>query len=377
MIKIKKQKVKMIGVKTKLIILGLLITITMSSCKKIEEEDRTIFLQDEKKDIFDYTYVQLGDVVLSHEIPCQYIQSVSKNYKFAIKNLIIKNVYVTTGDIVKKGQLLAELENDNVEVKISDSNYIIEKNSLLMRQAKETKQLDLQEAKDIYNTSKKSNSDQAVYKETVNKVQVFYQQSVEGYQNSIEIEKLKLQSYQKQEKESKIYAGISGIISFVKPSIVGTYSNPEEDIITIVDDENCVYETNDITYKDYFMKKKNVDLYVKDGDKTKKYSVKPTSLSLWKNKMVFILDQEGFTPKMGDYGYLYAILGKKESVLYVESKAVHKAKDKYYVYVLDEQGNRQMKYITIGLQGNETTEIVSGIKEGEKIILKMESFWGE
>jgi len=363
--------------RVRLVILGLIISVFLCSCKKINDDEKTIFLQDEKKDIFKYTYVQRGDIDLSYEVSTSYVQAKSENYAFSVKDRAIKNVCVSEGDDVTKGQVLAELDNDNVEDKIKESNYVVEKNTTLIKQAKQQRAVDLQEAEDLYNVSKKSSSDKLEYNKKTNNINTNYDQTIEDYENAIEIEKLKLDSYHKKDAESKIYSGITGTVSFVKPNLVGTYSDPTEAIITVVDNANCVYETSDMEYKSYFINKTQIDLHVKNGDQVKIYHVKPTSLPLWKSKMVFILKEEGFTPKVGDYGYIYANLGHRKNVLYVDKKAIHKANGKYYVYVLDSDGNREMKTVTIGLQANESTEIVSGLKEGEKIVLTMDSIWGE
>ena len=40
----------------------------------------------------------------------------------------------------------------------------------------------------------------------------------------------------------------------------------------------------------------------------------------------------------------------------------------YYVYVVDETGMRQVKWVEVGLIGNTTVEILNGLEEGEKVI---------
>ena len=59
---------------------------------------------------------------------------------------------------------------------------------------------------------------------------------------------------------------------------------------------------------------------------------------------------------------------KKEQVLFLPKKAVNKADDKYYVYVADENGMRQVKWIEVGVFGDNLVEIVGGLEEGDKVI---------
>lgn len=363
--------------KTVFIVLGVLLSIILCSCKKVDDDQKTIFLQHEKKDVYNYSYVKRGDVELSFEVLCNYVQSRSENYTFAVKDRMIQNICVNEGEQVQKGQVLAELDNDNAEAKMKESNYIIKKNSLLIKQTQQQKDLDLKGAKDIYNASPKSSQDKSTYDNKVNEIDATYNQTIEDCKNAIEIERLKLKSYNKTIAQSKIVSGITGTVSFIKANLVGTYSDPEDDVIKVVDNTSCVYETKDVKYMKYFKDKKQIDLHVKTSDADKIYQITPTELSKWKDLMMFRVVTPNFNPKVGDNGYIYAIMGHKENVLYVDTQAVHKAKDKYYVYVRDNKGNRQMKYVTIGLKGNKTIEIVSGLKEGDKIIITMDSLWGE
>ena len=57
-------------------------------------------------------------------------------------------------------------------------------------------------------------------------------------------------------------------------------------------------------------------------------------------------------------------------MLTVPLKAVHLASGKSYVYVLGEGNMREVKWIETGLFGDETVEILSGLTEGEKVIIK-------
>jgi hypothetical protein len=378
MLRITNQKTNLIrSRKVIFILLSLLICFALTACKKVNEENKTIFLEEEEKDPFNYTYVQRGDVDLTYEINCIYQQTKSENYCFPVKNRVVQAVNVTKGDIVKKGQVLAELDNENVEDKIRDSNYIIDKNNLLIEQAKQQQQLDLKDALDSYNLTAKSSTDTNDYNTKVSNINDSYSDKITDYQNAIVIEQLKLDSYNNLLKESKLCAGISGTVTFVKPNMTGTYSDPAEQVFTIIDNANCVYIGNDKKYISYFKKQKQVKLYVGSGEDTKTYLLEPTQVSTWKDRMLFAIKDENFTPGVGDSGTIYAVLGHKENVLFVDNKAMHKANGKNFVYVLDDKGNRIMKSVEIGLIGNTSTEIVSGLNEGDKIILNMESYWGE
>lgn len=65
------------------------------------------------------------------------------------------------------------------------------------------------------------------------------------------------------------------------------------------------------------------------------------------------------------------ILKRKENVLAVPNEAVKESADGHYVEILV-QGKPQRRPVTIGIIGNDKTEINSGLQEGETVITKVE-----
>ena len=67
-------------------------------------------------------------------------------------------------------------------------------------------------------------------------------------------------------------------------------------------------------------------------------------------------------------GEIHMVLGEKEDVIFLPSECIYQADDKSYVYVLDEQNMQSACWIEIGLVGDEYTEILSGLNEGDMVI---------
>src|SRR5690606_26397535 len=76
----------------------------------------------------------------------------------------------------------------------------------------------------------------------------------------------------------------------------------------------------------------------------------------------FELQEPNFNLNVGDRGTINLILEQKEDVLTVSSRALRKANDFYYVYYVNEDGIRSMKEVTIGMMGNNSVEITSGLE---------------
>ena len=72
----------------------------------------------------------------------------------------------------------------------------------------------------------------------------------------------------------------------------------------------------------------------------------------------------------GTRGYIDFYIDSRQEVLTLPNLAVQSSDDKYYVYVVNDDGVREVKWIEVGLVGNETIEITGGLTEGEKVVLK-------
>ena len=62
------------------------------------------------------------------------------------------------------------------------------------------------------------------------------------------------------------------------------------------------------------------------------------------------------------------ITARKENALYLPNECIRNAGDKNYVYVVTDEGLRDVVWVTTGLKGDGVTEIVEGLKEGDKVI---------
>jgi HlyD family secretion protein/macrolide-specific efflux system membrane fusion protein len=83
-------------------------------------------------------------------------------------------------------------------------------------------------------------------------------------------------------------------------------------------------------------------------------------------KIKVILDESGLkeiTPRVGMTGDAKFVLARKNDALYVPPKYIHSDKDGKYV---NSAQNVKVR-VTIGIEGEDGTEILSGLKEGDVI----------
>lgn len=72
----------------------------------------------------------------------------------------------------------------------------------------------------------------------------------------------------------------------------------------------------------------------------------------------------------GDQGYLMLEIDRREDVLYVSDKAVKRMNGREFVYVQAENGLRSTVEVVTGYAAGGNLEVVSGLKEGDAVILK-------
>ena len=72
----------------------------------------------------------------------------------------------------------------------------------------------------------------------------------------------------------------------------------------------------------------------------------------------------------GDTGIVRITQAEKKNTLCVVTGAVQDLAGQSVVYILDDQGMRQVQPVTVGISNEKITEILEGLSEGQAVILK-------
>lgn len=95
-----------------------------------------------------------------------------------------------------------------------------------------------------------------------------------------------------------------------------------------------------------------------------------------KNCSSFTLCEENNEVAIGDYAVLVYLKNGAENVLTVSNEALHQDVTKKYVHVLE--GNKAVsKEVTTGISNGEFTEILTGLEEGDEVIVSESKLAGE
>lgn len=364
-------KVKCIKNKGLILLAGILL---FCGCGNTEDADSVVMIEQEREEIvYDLAVATVGDVEKTLNLRCDYEQEDEEDISFALSGKRINSVYVKEGEHVEKGQLLAELSGSNLEAEIERLEYQITRNKMLLEYSfvNEGDQISTLWLNYLYGYGLSAAGEKAV-KDSVAALQQNYNYSREDYQDAIALDEMQLKQMKEELKQSRVYAGMSGTVSWLKEGLEGSTSTKDEKIMTIIDTSKCLFVTKNEEYLPYFTEGMEIQVNITSGTGAGSYTVSPYRMDNWGEKQTFKMTSDNGESliEVGAMGTMKLVIDRKESVLNVPKGAVHEADGKSYVYVLGENNMREIKWIETGLYGDQTVEVISGLTRGEKVVLK-------
>ena len=337
-----------------------------------------------KKVEYNMTTVQRGDLILSQTVRCYYDLTNEETLSFSVGSVYIDSVYVTEGQQVQAGDLLATLDQENLRDQIATQQYKLDTLNLQKKQLQESKALDLQEHDILIDNLKKeldtsSDADSILKKIETQKqkrtnTEAQYAKKAQDLEDSIYLQELKLQETKASLETRQLRAGISGIVTFVRNYTEGQRSVKGQNVITISDWDSALFYIKG-EHSTYFpvgtetvITANKTELEAVAVDPAL-YGIAPPKEDE-SPKAYLKLKKPDPTLSDGDKGSIELILDQRLNVLYVEKDAVSTANGKSFVYVLDENGLRTTKDVTTDMVCGDYIEIVSGLQEGDRVILE-------
>lgn len=278
---------------------------------------------------------------------------------------LVKNLYANVGDYVKKGQIIAELEPSELEAKYNQSFAALQNAKANYEYAK----LDLERQKSLLKQNFISQNQLDLAEKTfeINKAQL------EQAKANLDYAKVQLEY-------TKITAPISGIVASVSTqegeTVAASFSAPT--FVTIIDLERLevwayVDETDIGRVKEDQKATFTVDTYSDTDFEGIVTAIYPKAI-IQDNVVNYIATlkitdskKKLLRPEMTTNVTLY--LEMRKNVLNIPTGAIKRDKGERFVTVIKGDKRVQRK-VKIGWNSNGTTEIVSGLNEGEKVIIQ-------
>lgn len=310
--------------------------------------------------------VETRDVIKKFEAPGR-IQSVSRIDIVARVSGYLTKSYFKEGDVVKKGQILFEIEPQEYQ--------------LAANKAKAN--LDNAQAQLVYYEKQLTRAKELVKQDYIAKAkydEVLAQR--DSYKAQVSMYRSAYQDALRNLSYTRVKAPVDGQVGMIKVT-VGNYVTAQSGALTTLNSVDPIYVTFPLDAKNYTellridktsAVNRNVDLYFSTGSKYEfsgiqnfhDNNVDPTTGS--------ILMRATFpNPKglliNGNYATVYIYSKEKENVPVVPQIAVLENPQYKYVYKIDEKGLPQIQQIeTFGQDGKDWV-IKSGLKAGDKVIV--------
>lgn len=357
------------------VLTGLLMTSLFTGCGTEEEpEDLMVMEQEEEETIHNLAVAAIGDVYLTQDIRCTYEQLTEQEVSFDVSGKLVSQVYVAEGDQVRAGQILAELGSSGLSDRIEELEYQIARNQQLLEfnPLNEDYEISTLWLQYIYRSGHSDGELDALHA-AVEQVQTRYRHEREDYQDSIDLDTMELQMLRKEAETSTVRSEIDGTVKWIERDLRGSTSVQGKAVMRIIDGSECLFAVSGTGYEALFSEGTPVDMRISVGDARGSYQLIPYRMEEWEEqeRLMFIFAGEyAANIEMGTTGTITVLLEGRENVLNVPKRAVHTADGKAFVYCLGEGNMREVRWVETGIYGDKNVEILSGLLEGETVILE-------
>ena len=336
-----------------------------------DEEDSGVKINHSSgKNPYLMTEAAVGEVVLTETIQFRYGGKNSVNVMCQVGDKNVDKILVEVNEVVEEGQLLAVLEGGDRAEEIRELEYQLQRNRLQLSY------VDINEENAVSNRwwrfiyqSNGSETEEEKLKDDLAKLQQTYRYQREDLQDKIDLQEQQLNQYRKDEEDLRIYAPITGVVTYINRNWDSRTTTAGEHAFTIADNAYAMFESERIDMADYFPEGEVFELYTNTGVT---YPVTAFNRDMWDTAIYLEPlreeDRENFG--RGTSGIITLTVDRKENVLTVPKGAVQTVDGKSCVYVLDENNIRSIKWIETGLFGDTMVEVVSGLEEGEELVLR-------
>lgn len=339
--------------------------------------------------------VERGTLVQEEYIRGEFLAGQKEEYSYEKAGLLIEAIYVKVGDEIKKGDILAETDNQNIKKSIESQEQTIAKMEMNIRHTLEQQEFDVKveqeklenyqkqydKALELQNSVGKENyiysaNEMKKYEENVTTQQKKIDKLLDEHErtnydlnNDLAIEKVKLDNYYKQLEATRIYATIDGVVTYVKDVEVGNKTVADEKLITVLDRSTSLFRITG-SNAEKFKIGDEVEIIYNEAV-YKAVAVDPQGIVSEKNlkKDAIYMQAEGLPTDIeeGSSGKIYRLIDKAENVLYLPKSVVSTANEKSFVYVYVDEVKQKREVVT-GFSTNTVIEIKSGLTEGELIV---------
>jgi macrolide-specific efflux system membrane fusion protein len=334
-------------VKTLSLLVAVLMAAMAAGCQYIlpkEEEPLAPPLVVPKDVVYTTIDVERGDIVNSVQGMARFESVRMVDVFFSAGGGRVKSVNAKYGDTVKKGDVLLELDTGDLDYEL------------------QVAKLRYQQQVNNYNVLKKRTRDKTTLKNA---------------QIDLDVAKLGIKQLEQKKADAKLVAPIDGNIVYVTTANLGSNVDAYSTLVRIADPSVTMLQYENDNNRSSFQIGMKVQVTMKSDDSTCEGEVVSTPFEREKfdaedlANMLFIKVPDEFVKntKVGDEAKVVVILAERKGVLKLPRNVVKTYMQRRYVQVLVDNVKVE-KDVQVGLETATECEILSGLEEGDKVIVR-------
>lgn len=287
---------------------------------------------------------------------------------------IIQKLLVDKGDYVKRGDLIATLEDYTIKAQIAEAEAALESAKANLRKIEadlEVIEKDRIRLENLYR-------EKAVARQKLDHIVAQYKATVQAKRLALaQIKRAEatLRQLQILYRNHRIHAPISGYISrrYVDP---GSMSSTNQPVVRISNESKLKIVTS-VTEKEYPHIHKGMKAEIRVDSYPGKVFTGAVSLisptidpSSRSGEIEIHIPNPKFTLRSGMFAHIRLFLGKRRALI-IPKDALNRVPGtgSYYVYVV-EDGRAHLKNVETGIHLAQLVEITQGLKSGELVVIK-------
>jgi len=292
---------------------------------------------------FDVVEVRKGELTTYFSGTATIVSKSTHNIFFKQNGARVADIFVSQGDEVKKGQLLIQLENEDLKLRLE-----------LQRIAYERTQMDVQRA-----------------------IKGGGSEEIEMKKLDLKAAKLQLDALETQWERTQLVSPIDGLVIYMADISPGENVSAYANLMTIADPSQMqlVYKSNNPAELARLAVNMPVEVTMNKAEYTSTIVQVPSSVPITGDQAMddysmrtLIVSTNGLKGRIGDLAQIKVFLDKKADVLILPKTAIRNYLNRQYVQLLDGDRRKEVD-VEVGLTTTTEVEIVRGLSEGDQIVL--------
>lgn len=349
-------------------------TLLFSACGLLPEEEtfrRAPVIKTYEKEEFQEAVAVRGDMELVNKITCNFLPMQSEDLSFSVGGELYDEIFVQEGDFVKKGDLLAQLDLSGAEEAIERCTPLIGQLQLQIAAVEENRALEIERQKILM-----EGSTAEALNDAINRTNEMFDMQKQPLVDQLTVANIQLKEAKELLAERQIRASFDGTVTYVRGVEEDERNVASDRVVSVADASTSLFRAetkfwDSIKPGDEFIITANKQEYEAVAVSEEELGMEVTEKEEGEMAFVYLkLKNPAFELDMKTFGSFNLVRDSRKDVLMVPESAVSTTKGQSIVYYQDEAGLKAYKPVEIGLIANGMVEIVSGLKEGEKVIVK-------